>query len=543
VVIVEGEKAADAFIGTEMVACATVTGAAGTPEASVLHFLAGKRVILWPDNDEEGRAHMRRVGDALAGIAEEIRWFEWTEGPPKGDAADWRGGSDELIAALDQAPVWEPPQSVDSRHADRQFGENRSTLPIKTVNEVIEEAGEETPWIIENILARGALTEFSGLAKKGGKTTFWCHAIAAGARGEGHAGFRTTPAKYLYLTEQGNNLAEVLRDSGLEEYPEHIRIVRFKDVSTVEWERLIQEAGAEAKRRGFDALVVDTFAVFARLKGSEENEAGPVADRMRVLRLVAQKFDIGVVLIRHAGKDGTPRGSSAFEAEADICVTLSRPEGRHDPTVRRITGIGRYGEWERNIQLQEGRYISLGTDDKVEFNRAVRFIKAVLPDSPEAGMKKQDILDKRTGEDEKITASTLERALKWLVKQGNVGVKQLTDQRGKPKVYWLAYNPQGGVSTNGEGRQTEFGENKPNGSREAVDIYSHQTTFSSHVDDENKSEASLPGEVPLSDGVWVKNLPPIGEDGTYRHGLECACWLCDEDAPEYIPADELAGVA
>jgi len=116
VVIVEGEKAADAFIGTGMVACATVTGAAGTPETSVLRFLAGKRVILWPDNDEEGRAHMRRVGDALAGIADEVRWFEWTEARPKGDAADWRGSANELLAALDQAPVWEPPQSIDSRH-------------------------------------------------------------------------------------------------------------------------------------------------------------------------------------------------------------------------------------------------------------------------------------------------------------------------------------------------------------------------------------------------------------------------------------------
>ena len=57
-----------------------------------------------------------------------------------------------------------------------------------------------------------------------------------------------------------------------------------------------------------------------------------------------------MALIRHAGKDGTPKGSSAFEAEADICVTLSRPEGRHAPSVRRPSGIGRYGEWERRLR-------------------------------------------------------------------------------------------------------------------------------------------------------------------------------------------------
>jgi hypothetical protein len=346
-------------------------------------------------------------------------------------------------------------------HIDRGFGGNKksneSILPIKSIEEVIAEAGERVDWIIEDLLARGALTEFSGLAKRGGKTTFWCHAIAACAREDDHGGFPTTPARYLYLTEQGNNFAEALRESGLVEYSDRISVVQFKDVSARGWDKLIRQAGAEAKKRGFDVLVIDTFAVFAGLKGSEENDAGPVADRMRVLRLVAQKYNIAVVLIRHAGKDGTPRGSSAFEAEADICVTLSRPEGRHAPSVRHIAGIGRYGEWERNIQLVDGRYISLGTDNKIEFNKAVRHIKAVLPDSEENGMKKSAIMESLSGPDkEEISASTIDRALAWLVKKEAVGEKELTHSRGKPKIYWLlpevyfhqTPSPNGGNKTN-----------------------------------------------------------------------------------------------
>ncbi len=391
---------------------------------------------------------------------------------------------------------------VYSHHIQGGFGENKSTLPIKTVDEVISEAGEEVQWVVEDLLARGALTEFSGLAKKGGKTTFWCHAIVAGAKGEDHAGFGTVPAKYLYLTEQGNNFAGALRDSSLSEYTDYIRIVQFKDVSAVQWDTLIHRAGAEAKRRGLDALIVDTFAVFARLKGSEENDSGPVADRMRVLRLVAQKYNIAVVLIRHAGKDGTPRGSSAFEAEADICVTLSRPEGRHDPSVRRITGIGRYGEWERNIQLVGGRFVSLGTDNKIEFKRAVRFIRSVLPGSPEEGLRKQEVLDKRTGVDEKITASTLDRALAWLVKQGDVGEKQLMDQRGKPKVYWLAYKPPGeDAPIYSHQTPSPNGANKPKGDEaHAAENYNHpvvERTKVSHPED--PFFHSLPDGGPLDD--------------------------------------------
>jgi hypothetical protein len=373
----------------------------------------------------------------------------------------------------------------------RDSSPDTSALPVRTVEEVISEAGEKVPWVIENLLARGAVTDCSGLAKKGGKTTFWCHAIASGASGEDFAGFSTTPAKYLYLTEQGNNFAEALRESGLEQYPEHIKIVQFKDVPGAEWEELIMKAGVETKRLGLDGLIVDTFAVFARLKGTEENDSGAVAERMRVLRLVAQTYDIAVVLIRHAGKDGTPRGSSAFEAEADICITIARPEGRHAPTVRKIAGIGRYGEWERNIQLTEGGYISLGTDDNIEFRRAVRFAKSVLPASPQGGMKKQEMLDKREGDDKNITARTLDRALAWLVEQGDVGDKQLMNQRGKPKVYWLAYKPPGvstGVSTKPQHTHTGFGENKPNGGSEATDIYFHQTLSNTYNGGENKSD-------------------------------------------------------
>ncbi len=228
--------------------------------------------------------------------------------------------------------------SIYSRHIDEGFSVNKQSnedsLPIKTVEEVIEEAEKTVPWVVDGLLTRGAVTDFSGLAKKGGKTTFWCHAINAGARGEEHGGLITVPARYLYLTEQGNNFAQALKESGLADHSEHVRIVQFKDVSAKQWDSLINQAAAEAHRRGLDVLLVDTFAVFAKLKGSQENEAGPVADRMRVLRLVAQRYNLAVLLIRHAGKDGTARGSSAFEAEADICVTLSRLEGRHAPSVR-----------------------------------------------------------------------------------------------------------------------------------------------------------------------------------------------------------------
>ncbi|MBK8271389.1 MAG: hypothetical protein IPK83_24945 [Planctomycetes bacterium] len=57
------------------------------------------RVILLPDNDEQGRAHMRHVAEQLRGKVADIRSLELPGPPDKGDVSDWldAGGTvDEL---------------------------------------------------------------------------------------------------------------------------------------------------------------------------------------------------------------------------------------------------------------------------------------------------------------------------------------------------------------------------------------------------------------------------------------------------------------
>jgi DNA primase len=100
VVVVEGEKARDALAARSVLAVATVTGANGVPADAVLRELLDYDVILWPDADEPGREHMRKLGRRLRAIGRTPRWFEWREAPDAGDAADWAGSDDELRAAL-----------------------------------------------------------------------------------------------------------------------------------------------------------------------------------------------------------------------------------------------------------------------------------------------------------------------------------------------------------------------------------------------------------------------------------------------------------
>jgi hypothetical protein len=87
------------------------------------------------------------------------------------------------------------------------------------------------------------------------------------------------------------------------------------------------------------------------------------------------------------------------------------------------------------LDRDERCYVSHGSDNRVEFQKAVAFVKTVLPESPAAGIKKSQILDGREGADAEISSTTLACALSWLVKEGAVGEKQLMDKQGRPKVY------------------------------------------------------------------------------------------------------------
>src|SRR5215212_7616789 len=87
VVLVEGEKARDALASIYPQTLGTVTGAESTPSPESLEVLRGRRVVLWPDNDGPGWAHMECIGTALQGIAAEVCLFKWPDAPEKGDAA------------------------------------------------------------------------------------------------------------------------------------------------------------------------------------------------------------------------------------------------------------------------------------------------------------------------------------------------------------------------------------------------------------------------------------------------------------------------
>ncbi len=110
VVVAEGEKDCDALAHIDVLATCNA-GGAGKWNSEHAKHLAGRRVVILPDNDEPGRNHAAMVAASLYGLAESVRIVELPGLSDKGDVSDWlaAGGTKEkLVALIKAAPDWQP---------------------------------------------------------------------------------------------------------------------------------------------------------------------------------------------------------------------------------------------------------------------------------------------------------------------------------------------------------------------------------------------------------------------------------------------------
>lgn len=114
VFVCEGEKGTDRVRGLGLVATNSPMGAKKWKDAYKKYF-KGRRVVILPDNDDDGRAHADQVFNSLIDVAAEVRVLA-LDVPPKGDAYDWiaRGGTrDELLRLADASEAWTPKSQAE----------------------------------------------------------------------------------------------------------------------------------------------------------------------------------------------------------------------------------------------------------------------------------------------------------------------------------------------------------------------------------------------------------------------------------------------
>ena len=116
VFVVEGEKDCDRLAAGGLAATTNIEGAAQPDQKSkwrkeyTAQLAGAARVVLLPDHDEPGRAHMQAIAQALQGQVAEVRLLDLPGLPAKGDVSDWLNQGHTLaelqaLAAIAPAPA------------------------------------------------------------------------------------------------------------------------------------------------------------------------------------------------------------------------------------------------------------------------------------------------------------------------------------------------------------------------------------------------------------------------------------------------------
>lgn len=316
VVLVEGEKCADALakLGIE------ATTASGGSNTKLDHTdwtpLAGKRVFLWADNDETGWEYMRRLEPVLEGIGCEVLRVPLPEGVPKGwDAADAIEEGRDVVAILHAAM---PAPSTD----------HKAYMAHEQWEDIVYEYEGE---VLEDVLPRvGVATLFGPSA--GGKSFVVLDICSRIAQGQSVFGRETEKCGVLYAAFEGHEglrkrihaLKEIrgIRNIDLDliDAPWLINDERQWDSFALAIEKHVEDFASRGVRLGI--IVIDTLT--SATAGSDTNSQADVTGAMKRLKRLSREHDLLILNVGHTGKDNGRGmvGSFAYKSEADAFLEI-----------------------------------------------------------------------------------------------------------------------------------------------------------------------------------------------------------------------------
>jgi 5S rRNA maturation endonuclease (ribonuclease M5) len=396
VYVVEGEKDVLAIEAAGAVATCNSGGAAAEwlPEFSGL--LRDAAVIVVADRDKAGRKHAAQVAASLRAEAASVVVVEAAAGKDAADHLAAGFGLDDFL------PVDEPDEETQPRtkpaEADGQKtreGEGPEAIHFESLAEFFDETPDETPYIVEGLLAEGSINDFSGPPKVG-KTQLTVALVAALVHGDDFLGLATRQCNVVYLYEEPKaSFREKLAAVGIDPERDNGRLTLLHRSAARgrDWPTICAALRLEMERTGAMFGVVDTWSKWTQLPATQEYDPGTVAQVISYLQEIADDTGAAIWWSRHEGKGkaGAPliergRGSSAIPGEADCCFSISRVSGKGHATRRQVEYEGRFTAIPeaRVMDFNDGVYalVSEGTAAETrapEKQAALRFLRDHVP--------------------------------------------------------------------------------------------------------------------------------------------------------------------
>jgi putative DNA primase/helicase len=298
VIVTEGEKAADALRARGFLALGTVTGAEGVPGDDTLRPLVGRSVILWPDADEPGQKHMRRIAERLATLGHgDVRMINWPDAPRGGDAADFRGSDDDLAALIQSCAPCVPsaPHSESGTHGAHE----------PRIVRLADVTPEPVDWLAEPYIAIGKVTLLEGDPGVGKSHVSLAIATAVAA-GRGFPGMaQREPAPVLLLSAE-DGLGDTIRPR-LDGMSADVSRVFALDGPVTLDDAGFDFLDAQIGRLSPLLVIVDPIVAYlgGRVDLHRANEVREVTSRLAKL---AERHGCAIVAVRHLTKSTAGRG-------------------------------------------------------------------------------------------------------------------------------------------------------------------------------------------------------------------------------------------
>jgi len=160
VFVVEGEWAADHL--RKLGVLATTSGAADSAAKADWRPLAGRRITIWPDNDEAGRRYAQEVTEKLLtqGCTAQVIDVEALGIRLKADAVDWLAVNPDATAAdvLGLACV-DAPRRDESSKKDPAIAESDGPIIYRRASEI---QARPIRWLWRGRIARGKVSLLAG---------------------------------------------------------------------------------------------------------------------------------------------------------------------------------------------------------------------------------------------------------------------------------------------------------------------------------------------------------------------------------------------
>jgi hypothetical protein len=342
VFVAEGEKDVESlraldldFAGRKIAATCNFDGA-GKWKDEYSPFFAGKRVVIFADNDEPGRLHAQTVAKSASVYAESVKIVELPGLAEKGDVSDFLKDhvADDLMKAVAAAPRY---RDVEVKADDAPF--------FVAPSRILPKDSPSVDWLMPGAIHRGA----KGLivaAPKAGKSMVALDLAISLSSGLPWMGIEP-PAKVkigVVSREDGpgmtmHRLEQFAKGRGLDFHQLSglfVNTFQQRAAFSIENDTNVEDLCKWIEHEGIEICIFD---VLNKLHATDENDNTKMTAVMARFDYIRTQTGCDVAVIHHDAKNSAPgakkpRGASSIDSWWDWKVSISvDPE---DDSLKRV---------------------------------------------------------------------------------------------------------------------------------------------------------------------------------------------------------------